>query len=178
MQVVPAGGQLNSSYKVTTMDSLCLLQCFFLIVSYLMFHVSRVVFAKCANRTTGTCWPYKCHTNTVWESLTVTVKVVVFVPFCPNVDCPRFPLSKKHCKSEFNLNSVNQAHASFNPACQSTLLLFCLIPRRVNLDYPLFQILNVSLPICFLFEIIIQFGQKQDYQRWGYSTVTHLEQPV
>ena len=45
-----------------------------------------VVFAKCANRTRGTRWPYKCHTNTVWERLTVRpwkwpCLFIVFLPF-------------------------------------------------------------------------------------------------
>ena len=105
----PLNGIASSSYKVTTMGSLCLLQSVFLIFSYLMFHVSWVVFAKCANRTTGTCWPYKCHTNTVWESLTVTVKVVVFVPFCPNA---------QGLLSQETLQIRIQTLASFSTACQ------------------------------------------------------------
>ena len=53
----------------------------------LCFHMIRVVFAKCANRTRGTRWPYKCHTNTVWERLTVRPRkwpcLFIFFPtFC------------------------------------------------------------------------------------------------
>ena len=55
--------------------------------SVLCFHMIGVVFAKCANRTSGTCWPYKCHTNTVWERLTVRPRkwpcLFIFFPtFC------------------------------------------------------------------------------------------------
>ena len=32
--------------------------------------------------------------------------------------------------------------------------------------------------IVTLIDIYISFQVKQDHQRWGYSTVTHLEQPV
>ena len=57
----------------------------------------------------GPADPIKSHTNTVWEILTVTVKVVVFVPFF-------FP-NASGLFSQERLQIRIQTLTSFNPCC-------------------------------------------------------------